>query len=78
TSASMTRWKPLWTLIPGSRLDADHPENGVLIPCRNTRKPLKLGAIALANKLARIAWKLMVSRERYRPASSVMPMPTET
>src|SRR5665213_2760141 len=21
----------------GSRLDADHPENGVLIPCRNTR-----------------------------------------
>ncbi|WP_247334617.1 hypothetical protein, partial [Bradyrhizobium sp. 147] len=34
---SMTRWKPLWTLIPGSRLDADHPENGVLIPCRNTR-----------------------------------------
>ncbi|MGX1007509.1 DNA-binding transcriptional LysR family regulator [Bradyrhizobium japonicum] len=32
----MTRWKPLWTLIPGSRLDADHPENGVLIPCRNT------------------------------------------
>ncbi|WP_247306356.1 DUF4339 domain-containing protein, partial [Bradyrhizobium sp. 179] len=35
---SMTRWKPLWTLIPGSRLDADHPENGVLIPCRNTKK----------------------------------------
>src|SRR3954471_14149641 len=23
--------------VPGSRLDADHPENGVLIPCRNTR-----------------------------------------
>ena len=22
--------------MPGSRLDADHPENGVLIPCRNT------------------------------------------
>jgi hypothetical protein len=22
--------------VPGSRLDADHPENGVLIPCRNT------------------------------------------
>jgi hypothetical protein len=21
---------------PGSRLDADHPENGVLIPCRIT------------------------------------------
>ena len=26
----------MWTLIPGSRLDADHPENGVLIPCRMT------------------------------------------
>jgi hypothetical protein len=34
----MTRWKPLWTLAPGSRLDADHPEYGVLIPCRNTNK----------------------------------------
>ena len=22
--------------MPGSRLDADHPESGVLIPCRNT------------------------------------------
>lgn len=41
------------------------------------RKPPKLVAIALANKLARIAWKLMVSGERYRPASTVpMPMPT--
>jgi len=39
------------------------------------RKPPKLVAIALANKLARIAWKLMVSGERYRPASAV-PMPT--
>jgi transposase len=41
------------------------------------RKPPKLVAIALANKLARIAWKLMVSGERYRPASAVsMPTPT--
>ena len=24
--------------MPGSRLDADHPENGVLIPCRNTAR----------------------------------------
>lgn len=29
------------------------------------RKPKKLAAIALANKLARIAWKLMVTGERY-------------
>jgi transposase len=29
------------------------------------RKPPKLAAVALANKVARIAWKLMVSGERY-------------
>jgi transposase len=33
------------------------------------RKPPKLAAVALANKNARIAWKLMVSGERYRPAN---------
>jgi transposase len=31
------------------------------------RKPAKLTAVALANKTARIAWKLMVSGERYDP-----------
>jgi transposase len=31
------------------------------------RKPLKLAAVALANKTARIAWKLMVSGEPYDP-----------
>src|SRR5215831_9161426 len=30
------------------------------------RKPPKLAAVALANKTARLAWKLMVSGERYR------------
>jgi transposase len=40
------------------------------------RKPPKLVVIALANKLARIAWKLMVSSERYRPTSSAVSMPT--
>jgi transposase len=29
------------------------------------RKPPKLAAVALANKIARIAWKLMVSGEHY-------------
>jgi transposase len=29
------------------------------------RKPPKLVAVALANKIARIAWKLMVSGDRY-------------
>lgn len=32
------------------------------------RKPPKLAAVALANKTARIAWKLMVSGESYNPA----------
>ena len=31
-------------------------------------KPAKLAAVALANKIARIAWKLMVSGEAYDPA----------
>jgi transposase len=31
------------------------------------RKPAKLAAVALANKTARIAWKLMVSGEHYNP-----------
>jgi transposase len=35
------------------------------------RKPPKLAAVALANKNARVAWKLMVSGERYRPAKPV-------
>jgi transposase len=34
------------------------------------RKPSKLAAVALANKTARIAWKLMVSGERYDPAAA--------
>jgi transposase len=32
------------------------------------RKPPKLAAVALANKVARIAWKLMVTGESYNPA----------
>jgi len=40
------------------------------------RKPPKLAAVALANKTARIAWKLMVSGERYhrqQEASGLVP-----
>jgi transposase len=37
------------------------------------RKPPKLAAVALANKTARIAWKLMVSGERYHGAASSPP-----
>jgi transposase len=35
------------------------------------RKPPKVAAVALANKTARIAWKLMTSGERYDPYRSV-------
>lgn len=35
------------------------------------RKPRKLAAVALANKTARIAWKLMASGERYDPMRAV-------
>lgn len=38
-----------------------------------TRKAFKLAAVALANKLARIAWKLMVSGECYRPINATLP-----
>ena len=38
------------------------------------RKPPKLVAIALANKLARIAWKLMVSGERYKAQNVAQPI----
>jgi transposase len=35
------------------------------------RKPLKLVAVAIANKTVRIAWKLMTSGERYDPTHGV-------
>jgi transposase len=35
------------------------------------RKPPKLAAVALANKTARIAWRLMVSGERYDPTHAI-------
>ena len=33
---------------PGSRLDADHPENGVLIPRRNTGRRQIVDALVVA------------------------------
>jgi transposase len=39
------------------------------------RKPAKLAAVALANKTARIAWKLMVSGQAYNPNRGVLAMP---
>jgi hypothetical protein len=39
-------------LSRGSRLDADHPENGVLIPCRFTRLTYKTTALRRLQCLA--------------------------
>jgi transposase len=41
------------------------------------RKAPKLAAVALANKLARIAWKLMVSGEHYRSIGTTCPEPVQ-
>lgn len=51
---------------------ARHPSDWVLALLE--RKPAKLVAVALANKIARIAWKLMTSGERYmREAGATAP-----
>ena len=44
------------------------------------RKPPKLAAVALANKTARIAWRLMVSGERYNAhrTNRIIPSPSPT
>jgi transposase len=41
------------------------------------RKAPKLAAVALANKLARIAWKLMVSGQHYHPIGATHPAPVQ-
>jgi len=42
------------------------------------RKPAKLAAVALANKTARIAWKLMVSGQRYDRTRAAAPIAATT
>jgi len=37
------------------------------------RKPPKLVAVALANKIARIAWKMMMTGEVYRASAALPP-----
>src|SRR5665647_3989973 len=52
--------------VPGSRLDADHPENGVLIPCRNTDE----AAISAQWPRERMAWRQQKDRR-------IIPQPRE-
>ena len=61
-------------VIQQVRLGRGHPSPWLIALVK--RKPPKLAAVALANKMARIAWKLMVSGERYNPARvRVVPPP---
>ena len=55
-------------VIQQVRRGRGHPSPWLLALLK--RKPPKLASVALANKTARIAWKLMVSGERYRGARS--------
>jgi transposase len=50
-------------VIQQARRGRGHPSAWLIALLK--RKPPKLAAVALANKTARIAWKLMVSGERY-------------
>jgi len=53
-------------VIQQVRRGRGHPSSWLVALLK--RKPPKLAAVALANKTARIAWKLMVSGERYHGA----------
>ncbi|TAJ74418.1 MAG: IS110 family transposase [Gallionellaceae bacterium] len=53
-------------VIRQARRGRGHPSPWLLELLK--RKPPKLAAVALANKMARIAWKLMVSGQSYNPA----------
>jgi transposase len=54
------------SVIQQVRKGRGHPSSWLLALLR--RKPPKLAAIALANKNARVVWKLLVSGQRYDPA----------
>ena len=55
-------------VIQQVKKDRGHPSPWLLALLK--RKPPKLAAVALANKTARIAWKLMVSGQSYDPAAA--------
>ena len=59
-------------LVAGATSYIEHVKKGRIQPSPwladlLRRKPPKLVAVALANKTARIAWRLMVSGQRYDP-----------
>ena len=62
------------SLIQQVRKARGHPSPWLVELVR--RKPPKLAAVALANKNARVIWKLLVSGERYKPAHALASSPT--
>jgi transposase len=59
------------TLVAGAMAVIRHAEAGKASPWLKkllARKSKKLAAVALANKTARVAWKLMTTGERYDPS----------
>lgn len=61
----------IWQVRRGT---ARHPSPWLVALLK--RKPPKLAAVALANKIARIAWKLMVTGEAYDPGHALPAVPT--
>jgi transposase len=61
-------------VIQQAKHDRGHPSPWLLALLK--RKPPKLAAVALANKIARIAWKLMATGESYDGARMPKGMPT--
>jgi transposase len=61
------------SLIQQVRKGRGHPSPWLAELVR--RKPPKLAAVALANKNARVIWKLLVSGERYKPAYALASSP---
>ena len=49
-----------------------HPEKHPWLAQLLARKPAKVAAVALANKMARIAWALLAKGETYRATNAVM------
>ena len=73
-AASLSRWFvllislpfSLWFEIFGLKQARTHPEKYPWLTQLLARKPAKVAAVAVANKMARIAWAVLTNKESYR------------